>query len=322
MTQANIPSIKPQTKEEFDKLRPHQERIRTNVDWGSGGSVTHVDGVAVVSTRQQNSGRVTVTDHDDRIVTVNGATMTRTQYNRLVEDKAIPPGAKVIDRAPHLSGFGKRPFDVGSEGSDTTSAAQNSGDGNADDADGKAVDQDDDGFGTDTIGAALREGQTVMDAAKKTFGDEQTQTMINQAALSEDMTPPEGMSVAAVGKIISAYTASANETMAHTGIDAAAMSAVLGPNDLRDARLAVIRGDGNHLNAIASKAVDTLASLGHKDPAAFGAFIEGRFGSDIDYKFESGRALVLVEGKGYVPFDTIVRSGWLTKAKAVAVNDE
>lgn len=57
-----------------------------------------------------------------------------------------------------------------------------------------------------------------------------------------------------------------------------------------------------------------------RDPEAFAEFVDRRF-PGLDYKTENGRVVVSVEGRGYMPFDTLVRMGLIAKAKAVPMKD-
>ena len=131
---------------------------------------------------------------------------------------------------------------------------------------------------------------------------------------------PQGVTQEQAGKVLSAYVQSATEMIAEAGIGLDDMVAVLDAKSLQDARMATVRGDVERMQGIARSAIDRLTSLPTRDPSAFAEYIEDRF-PGLDWRMDKGHAMVHVEGRGYMPFASLVRGGFLRNAKAVPIKD-
>lgn len=303
MTTNNQFAKPPQSEEDFEAEGGHTANARVEINTGGYASVTHRNGVAEMST--QKYAVETARNFDDSFVEINGMTTKREVYERLVQTGALPKGAKVVDYAPHKSEEVVGPFDASGEG-DANLAADT--DANTD-AKPKA---------DPAVEAVFKAGQAALDTARNQLGAEAVDAAVQDVMLSGELAAvPSGVSPKQVEAVVAAYTASAVEMIADKGISIGDLSLMLDDADLKDARLAVVSGNTQRVQELAGKATDNLASLPVKDPDLFSFYIDNKF-PDLDWKVEQGRALVSVEGKGYVPWDSVVRMGWLARAKAVA----
>lgn len=298
----NTPLPKPpQSKEDFEAQKEQPANVRLNPHSGSY-SITHRDGKAEVRNMGVQSG--TARYFDDSFVEINGMSVKREVYHYMVQSGGLPPDAKIVDYAPHKSEEIVRPFDASAEDLATSSADT---DANTD-ANTK---------GDPANNHIFDRGNHALEHARKIVGEAVVTSAIEDVAISGELVLPAGLVPQHGERVLAAYTASAREMLSDSGITLEDMSEALEEADLRDARLAVVKGDVGRFREQAMKAAGNLATLPVKAPEVFAAYIDSRF-PDLDWKMEQGRALVHVEGKGYIPWDTIVQMGWLSKAKAVA----
>ncbi|MBL8901727.1 MAG: hypothetical protein JNK83_00430 [Rhizobiales bacterium] len=315
------PSTGPQTKAEFDAQQNMTANVRVQ-DGNAGAIMEIVDGQFVLSSRPK-SAVAKVADIDSRIISVNGMTMSRTQYAQLLNSGSIPPGAKIIDPMARMNG-GNPLHDGQSDGffPDLTPDASDPKGIPPDEAEAEAAAKDAEVDAKTE--AVFAEGQKAIDSARATIGadavDAAVRTVVETgdademiAQLSTQLPPQQAT------KVLAAYMASAAEMVSDAGITISDMTLALGDNDLRDARQAVVHGDTARMQFIASKAVDTLASLPVKDPSSFEAYIAVRY-PDLETEVRNGRTVVKVQHGGksdWMPWDNLVRGGYLKNAKLV-----
>jgi hypothetical protein len=127
-----------------------------------------------------------------------------------------------------------------------------------------------------------------------------------------------GVSPSSVTAIVAAYTASANEMIADSGIDVSMLSEVLDDAALALARNAVVNGDTAKLKHIAQQGVQSLKRLSQNE-AAFDAFMDANYFDVMYTRHENGKVTVNVEGMGDVEWETLVQLGHInskTRVKA------
>ena len=268
---------------------------------GTDGSTTYAD--------KRSEGMAVNVDPRAEVI-VNGIPMSRQQYLRLVQQGAIPPKSKIVDRGPlvsrELPTETKLPFDEGEAEAPEQTRQETEGNSTAD----------------PEVEKVFEEGQKALDGARATLGSDAVEQAIQSVVVSGDPAAlPQGVTSTEAGKVISAYVQSATEMIADAGITLEDMVAVLDDKSLQDARLATVKGDVSRMRSLAASTVDQLASLPSRDPAAFAEYVEARW-PGLDWKVEKGQTLVHVEGGGYMPFASLVRGGFLKNARAVPFKDE
>lgn len=243
--------------------------------------------------------------HTDR-VTVNGMEMLRSTYIDMLARGAIPAGSKVDDPTAR-----RLEAEARADGSFEADVPGNA-EGDVE-KDGKTEDAN------PADAEVFKSGQSALDAARAELGADAVQSLVGEAVASGDLEAVnkalEGGTVtpAQVGKVYAAYVASAQSIISDTGMSVETMSEVLGEDDLRAAREAVVKGDVSRVQDMASKAVDTLASLPETNPKAFQEYVDRRF-PDLAHKVVNGKTMVATN-QGWMPFDSLVRSGLLRNAK-------
>ena len=310
----------PQTKAQFDA----QQNVTTDVriqDGNSYGSTEVVNGQMVISTRPKTAV-VKVADLDGRIISVNGMTMSRTQYAQLLAQGAIPPDAKIIDPMARMNG-GNPLHDGSGQSADPFSAETL----DASSPKGKTQDEEDAEAAAKeanvTTEAVFVDGQKALDSARETMGADAVDAAVRTVVETGDADTmiaqlSAQLPASQVTKVVAAYMASGAEMVADAGITLSDMTLALGENDLRDARQAVVHGDTARMQHIAAKAVDTLAY-----PSSFKAYIAIRY-PELDCEVRNGRMVVSVQNNGktdWMPWDNLVRGGYLKNAKLVGGED-
>lgn len=309
MSNSNIaaPGV-PQTREAYEAEQAQRNR---QVQIGTGGyaSETYANDRIKTETRPRVETGYAA-DVDYTMVTVNGASMKREQYIALLASGGIPPGAKVDDPTAR-----RHAAEAKADPSFTDGAPGNA-EGNVEDEGNE--DSEEKPHGDDAV---FRSGQLALDAARAELGADTVEALVGEAVASGDLEAVKtaladgNVTAEQVGKVYAAYAASAQSIIADVGISVETMSEVLGEDDLRSAREAVVKGDVSRVQDIAGRAVETLATLPETNPQAFEEYVDRRF-PDLAYKVEGGKTLVATS-QGWLPFDSLVRSGLLQKATLV-----
>lgn len=302
------PATGVQTRAEYEA---EQARLNRQVQIGVGGVASQtITGGNTANDRLDVQVRPRVeagyaADVDYSKVTVNGMAMARDQYLRLVEERAIPRGAVIDDPTAR-----RHAAEAKADPSFTDVAPANA-EGNDEDEGNKSTGDK----------AVFTTGQLALDAARAELGADTVEALVGEAVHSGDLEAVKtaladgNVSAEQVGKVYAAYVASAQSIIADTGMSVETMSEVLGEDDLRSARDAVVKGDVSRVQDLAGKAIETLATLPETDPAAFEAYVDRRF-PDLATKVENGKTMVATS-QGWLPFDSLVRSGLLQKATLV-----
>jgi len=295
----------PQTREEYlaEQARHDQSPVIGNS--GPSYAAQEVRDNMVTSVARPKTTTAYAADvHTDRVI-VNGAEMLRSTYLDLLASGGLPPGSKVDDPTARRLEAEAKANGSFPEG-DLTNAEQ------VTENEGKDEDQSSDDM-------VFTEGQTALDTARAELGADTVEALVGEAVATGSLDTVakalEGGKVTPehVAKVYSAYVASAQSIIAETGMSVETMSDVLGEDDLKAAREGVVKGDVSRVQDIAVKAVETLATLPQTNPEAFQEYIDRRF-PDLAWKVEKGKALISTN-HGWMPFDTLVRSGLLRNAK-------
>lgn len=122
---------------------------------------------------------------------------------------------------------------------------------------------------------------------------------------------PQGVTTAAVEKIVAGYTAQANDALSGVGASVDMLMETLSDNDLREARRATIMGDSTKLQHLGARAVDALASLPTADPEAFAEMVEGMSPQERKAlsRAKNGDWIVTVPGRPALSFAAAVKAG-------------
>jgi hypothetical protein len=124
--------------------------------------------------------------------------------------------------------------------------------------------------------ASIEGASKALSAAQESIGSVAVDALQQQAAISGELPThlPEGISQAQVSAVVAGYTAQANEVLKGTGANVDAVTAMLNPSELKEARIAAYTGDDARLRDLGAKAMSRLYTVPN-DPALLSQLTKG-----------------------------------------------
>lgn len=174
--------------------------------------------------------------------------------------------------------------------------------------------QPDDGAGLtpqETADAASEAIQAIERSHGAHVVDDGLDEVSDSGYLPDEDQLPQGVSMAAVEKIVAGYTAVANDTLQGVGASVDMLMETLSDAELREARQATITGDSAKLQHLGARAVTTLAMLPTSDPEAFAEMVEGMRPQERKAlsQADNGDWVVTVPGRPAMSFAAAVKAG-------------
>ncbi|QBJ23418.1 hypothetical protein [Haematobacter massiliensis] len=123
---------------------------------------------------------------------------------------------------------------------------------------------------------------------------------------------PEGVSVEMAQAVYRGYAAQANNDLASVNASVDLLTEMLGADELRLARKAVVMGDKDHLRSLGHAAVERLSQEPQKDPERFLTRLEGMPAAERKCLYQNkntGEWMVTLPGRQPMSFGAAVRLG-------------
>lgn len=159
------------------------------------------------------------------------------------------------------------------------------------------------------------EASRVLQGVSQFYGSAVTDshlTTVAQTGMIDEASLPEGVTMEMAHAVHRGYVAQADNDLAPINASVGLLSEMLGQDDLRLARQAVILGDKDHLRTLGQQAVERFIQEPQKDPQGFLARLEGMRPEErkcLSQDKNTGEWKVTLPGQSPMSYGAAVRLG-------------